>query len=93
MRKYDRYTDDFKKGIVALVKQGKTYAQVAKEYNVGMSAIGRWVRDATEVKTDDGQILTAAQIKKLQEEKFALQEENEILKKALVIFTPHSKRG
>ena len=93
MRKYDRYTDDFKKGIVALVKQGKTYAQVSKEYNVGIGTIGRWARDATEVKTDDGEILTAAQIKKLQEEKFALQEENEILKKALAIFTPHSKKG
>jgi len=93
MGKHENYTDDFKKGIVAQSRNGKSYAQIQKEFGVGISAISRWVREATEIKTDDGEVMTAAQVRQLQKEKFALQEENEILKKALAIFTPHSNKG
>ena len=92
MGKHETYTDDFKAGIVNLVKnKKKTYRQIQEEFGVGMSAIGRWVREAEQVKMDDGEVMTAAQVRQLQRDKFALQEENEILKKALAIFTPHSK--
>lgn len=85
------YTDEFKRGIVNQVKSGKTYRQVSSEFGVGLSAIGRWVKDAEEIKTDDNEIWTAEKIKQLQKEKLALAEENEILKKAIAIFTPNSK--
>ena len=92
MKKHERYTDDFKKGIVSQYKNGKTMRQISEEFGVGLSAIGRWIKEYAEVRIDDETILTAAQIKQLQREKLALQEENDILKKALAIFTPHSKR-
>ena len=85
------YTDEFKRGIVNQVKSGKTYRQVQSEFGVGISAIGRWVREAEEIRTDDNEIWTAEKIKQLQKEKLALAEENEILKKAIAIFTPNSK--
>ena len=46
-----------------------------------------------EVKTEDGTVMTAKQIKELQKRNALLEEENVILKKALAIFTPHSAKG
>jgi len=85
------YTDEFKRGIVNQVKSGKTYRQIREEFGVGLSATGRWVKEAEEIKTDDNEIWTAEKIKQLQKEKLALAEENEILKKAIAIFTPNSR--
>lgn len=42
------------------------------------------------LKTDDGEVLTAKQVKELQKRMAQLEEENQILKKAIAIFTPHS---
>jgi len=82
--------EDFKKSIVALYQNGKTQSQLSKEYGVSLSAIGKWIRLYSEVKTVDGDIMTAKQIKDLQRRNAQLEEENLILKKAIAIFTPHS---
>lgn len=84
------YDEDFKKSIVALYQNGKTQTQLAKEYGVSLSALGKWIRQYSEVKTIDGDIMTAKQIKELQKRMALLEEENIILKKAIAIFTPHS---
>ena len=85
------YDEDFKKSIVALYQNGKTQSQLSKKYGVSLSAIGKWIRLYSEVKTVDGDIMTAKQIKDLQRRNAQLEEENLILKKAIAIFTPHSK--
>ena len=41
---------------------------------------------------DDGEILTAKQVKALQKRLLQLEEENLILKKAIAIFTPPSNK-
>ena len=41
---------------------------------------------------DDGDIMTAKQVKDLQKKLAQLEEENLILKKAIAIFTPHSQK-
>ena len=84
------YDEDFKKSIVALYQNGKTQSQLSKEYGVSLSAIGKWIRLYSEVKTVDGDIMPAKQIKDLQRRNAQLEEENLILKKAIAIFTPHS---
>lgn len=84
------YDEDFKKSIVALYQNSKTQTQLAKEYGVSLSALGKWIRQYSEVKTIDGDIMTAKQIKELQKRMALLEEENIILKKAIVLFTPHS---
>ena len=45
------------------------------------------------MKTDDGEVITAKQVKELQKRNAALEEENLILKKAIAIFMPHSEKG
>ncbi len=72
----NHYDEDFKRTLVELYHNGKTQASLIKEY-------------AT-VKIDSGELLTAKQVKELQKRMAQLEEENQILKKAIAIFTPHS---
>ncbi len=87
------YDEDFKKSIVMLFQNGKTQSQISKEYGISLSAISRWVKLYNTVETDDGEILTAKQVKDLQKRLLQLEEENLILKKAIAIFTPNSNKG
>lgn len=88
----NKYTDDFKKSLVMLHQNGKSLAAICKEYEVSSSALNRWVKQYSEVKTENGDVLTMQQIKTLQKKLAALEEENIILKKAIAIFTPHSTK-
>ena len=87
-----KYTEEFKKTIVNLCQNGKTYSQIQKEYGVSSSALSNWVKKYSQVRIDDDTILSAQQIKILQKRNAELEEENIILKKAIAIFTPHSEK-
>lgn len=85
-----KYDDEFKKSLVSMYQNGKSQAQLAREYGVSASALSRWIKLFSEVKIDDQTVITAKQIKELQKRNAMLEEENLILKKAIAIFTPHS---
>ena len=87
-----KYDEDFKKSIVTLYENGKTQSELSREYGVSLSAISRWVRLYSKITTDDGEILTAKQVKALQKRLVQLEEENLILKKAIAIFTSLSNK-
>ena len=91
-RKYNQYTEEFKKSIVTLHQNGKSQSQLDREYGISFTAIKNWVKQYSEVKIDSDTILTARQIKELQKRNAQLEEENIILKKAIAIFTPHSNK-
>jgi transposase len=91
-RKYNQYTEEFKKSIVTLHQNGKSQSQLHREYGISFTAIKNWVKQYSEVKIDSDTILTARQIKELQKRNAQLEEENLILKKAIAIFTPHSNK-
>lgn len=84
------YDEDFKRTLVELYHNDKTQASLIKEYGVSQTALSRWVKQYSTVETDDGEVLTAKQVKELQKRMAQLEEENQILKKAIAIFTPHS---
>lgn len=86
-----KYDEDFKKSLVTLYQSGKTQSQLCREYGVSESALSRWIKQYSTVQTEDGEVLTVKQIKELQKRNAQLEEENLILKKAIAIFTPHSK--
>ena len=88
-----RYDEDFKRTLVELYHNGKTQTSLIKEYGVSQSALTKWIKQYSTVETDDGKILTANQVKELQKRMDQLEEENQILKKAIAIFTPHSSNG
>ena len=90
-KSYTRYDEEFKRTLVNLDQSGgKTQAALCKEYGVSQTALTRWIKQYSTVKTDDGEILTAKQVKELQKRNAQLEEELMILKKAIAIFTPHS---
>ena len=87
----NRYGEDFKRTLVNLYQSGgKSQSTLCKEYGVSATALGRWIKQYSTVETDDGQVLTAKQVKELQKRNAQLEEELIILKKAIAIFTPHS---
>ena len=47
------YDEDFKKSIVTLYQNGKTQTQLSKEYGVSLSALNKWIKMYSEVKTMD----------------------------------------
>ncbi|WP_243168001.1 IS3 family transposase [Anaerocolumna cellulosilytica] len=78
-----RYDEDFKRTLVNLYQSGgKTQAALCKEYGVSLTALTRWIKQYSTVKTDDGEVLTAKQVKDLQKRNAQLEEELLILKKA-----------
>ena len=85
-----RYDEDFKKSIVSLHENGRSFNSLSREYGVSVSSIAKWSRMYSTISTDEGEVFTAKQIKELQKRNALLEEENLILKKALAIFTPRS---
>ena len=75
-RKYNQYTEEFKKSIVTLHQNGKSQSQLHREYGISFTAIKNWVKQYSEVKIDSDTILTARQIKELQKRNAQLEEEN-----------------
>ena len=60
------YDEDFKRSIVSLYQNGKTQTQLSKDYGISLSTINKWVKQYSEIKTEDGDVFTAKQIKELQ---------------------------
>lgn len=86
-----RYDEEFKRTLVNLYQTGgKTQTALCKEYGVSQTALTRWIKQYSTVETDDGEVLTAKQVRELQKRNAQLEEELLILKKAIAIFTPHS---
>ena len=68
--------------ILQLVATGKPVAEISREYGIAEQTIYKW--NNTPVT---GSSLTPAQIKQMEKEMTRLRQENEILKKAMAIFT------
>lgn len=77
------YDEDFKRTLVELYHNDKTLASLIKEYGISQTVLSRWIKPYLTVKTDDGKVLTAKQVKVLQIRMAQLEEENQILKKRL----------
>ena len=76
---YTKYDEDFKRSLVSLHQNGKTQTQLCKEYGVSKSHLGKWIKQYSAALVDDGQVLTAKQVKEIQKRNAQLEEENLIL--------------
>ena len=86
-----RYDEEFKRTLVNLYQSGsKTQAALCREYGISPMSLNRWIKQYSTVETDDGEVLTAKQVKELQKRIAQQEEESLILKKVIAIFTPHS---
>ena len=85
-RKVRSYTQEYKSTIVDLFNSGKTYAELSDEYGVPKTTIRQWVNKATNTDNDNMPNENGVDIKAMQKRMAKLEQENEILKKALSIF-------
>lgn len=82
------YTDEFKKQIVALYKNGKGTSSLVREYGISASAVYKWVKenDTTgSFKTADNRTPEQNELIVLRKENHQLRMENDILKQAALI--------
>ena len=84
-----RYTEEFKRSLVSLYRNGKSQAQLCTEFGVSHSTLGKWVKFYSEDNSTSSEPISVSQFRSLQKQIARLEEENAILKKALAIFTPH----
>ena len=87
-----RQTEEFKKTIVELYEAGnKTKVELAREYGTSECNVRAWIKKYGKIKTSTGEITTNDEIIKMQKKMKEIETENEILKKALAIFSKQQK--
>jgi len=93
MRKRREYTEDFKRGAVALVtEQGYKPSQAARSLGIGDNLIRRWKREFEE-EASGAQLSSdeREELQRLRKEVRMLRMEKEILKKASAYFAKEMK--
>ena len=87
MAKKKVYDEDFKKMIVELYENTNPIAEIKREYGLAEASLYRWIKEYGKIKTANNETTTNHEIKRLKKELAQAREENEILKKAVAIFT------
>jgi transposase-like protein len=96
MRRVRKYTDEFKREALALLERsGKSMSQLERELEIGSGQLWRWRRQYKPVEAGAASVrlelndleVAKAEIRRLQRELAETQEEREILKKAINIFS------
>ena len=83
------YTEEFKKQMVDLYNAGKSRTEIAREYELTPSALDRWISRINKTgstKEKDNRSEAENELIALRKENARLKLENEILKKAALIF-------
>lgn len=86
-KNYKKYDEDFKKTLVALFESGKKLSELEREYGVNESTIRAWVNKYGTITTSSGEKTNNDEILKLKKKNKELEQEVEILKKVVAIFS------
>lgn len=86
-RQYKSYEEDFKKKVVKLYENGKGLSQLSREYSISKSTINSWIKKFKTITTSTGEKTNNNEILRLQKKNKELEQEVEILKKAVAIFS------
>jgi transposase len=81
-----KFNEDFKKMVVDLYRSGSLVKDLGSEYGVSEVTIYKWIKRYSPMDLENGTSVTPDDFTKLQKQIRRLQEENEILKKAMAIF-------
>jgi transposase len=82
------FTADFKLQMVKLYENGKSRADIAREYDITPSALDRWIKNHQETgsfKAEDNRSQEENELLELRKEVQRLRMENDILKQAALI--------
>ncbi|MBP5436812.1 MAG: transposase [Treponema sp.] len=83
------FTEEFKKRMVELYNAGKSRTEIVKEYGLTPSALDRWISRINRTgssREKDNRTAEENELIELRKENVRLRLENEILKKAALIF-------
>ena len=88
-KEYAKHDEEFKKMIVNLCEtsKDKTMSDIAREYGITRTSITNWRKKYGTIITSTGETTNNDEIIKLQKKKLELEQEVEILKKAVAIFS------
>lgn len=94
-RTHKPYPEEFKKKLVALVRQGRTPEELARQFEPPSQAIRNWVAQAErdEGKREGLTTTEREELQRLRRENERLREEREILKKAAAWFAQETEKG
>ena len=84
-REYKKYDPSFKADVVKQIRQGRSVRELSKTLGVSEGLLYKWKSQDKEKVQDE-----SSELKDLRKQLKSLQEENDILKKALRIFSQHS---
>ncbi|MBK3497071.1 transposase [Viridibacillus sp. YIM B01967] len=87
-RERKTYTPEFKLQIVQLYENGKSRADIAREYDITPSALDRWIKNHQETgsfSAKENRTEEEKELLRLRKENQRLKMENDILKQAALI--------
>lgn len=87
MKEAKRYDKVFKATIVELHKNGRSIAQLSREYGISKQSIASWIKLSQKVGKIEGEEISYKELLELRKKVKILEEDNDILKNALAIFT------
>lgn len=88
------YPEEFKRKLIALVREGRTPEELGRQFEPSAQAIRNWVAQAdreTGARQDGLTTTERNELQRLRRENERLREEREILKKAAAWFAQESK--
>ena len=88
-KEYTKHDEEFKKMIVNLCEtsKDKTMSDISREYGVSRTCITNWRKKSGTITTSTGEVTNNDEIIKLKKKNRELEQEVEILKKAVAIFS------
>lgn len=86
-QEHKSYDEDFKKTIVSLYESGKRKVDLTREYGISYTNIDNWIKKYGIIVTSTGEVTNNDEIIKLKKKLHEVELENEILKKAVAIFS------
>ena len=86
-QEHKSYDENYKKTIVNLYESGKRKSYLTREYGISYTNINNWIRKYGTIKTSTGEVTTNDEIIKLKKKNLELEQEVEILKNAVAIFS------
>ena len=94
-RTHKPYPEEFKKKLIALVRDGRTPQELSRQFEPSAQAIRNWIAqaDRDEGRRQDGLTTTEREeLQRLRREIERLREEREILKKAAAWFAAETEK-
>lgn len=88
-----RFDEDFRREVVRVAQtSGLTQRQVAADFGVGLSTLGKWmIKYGDQTGMSQAQLDQQKEIGRLRKENRLLKEEREVLKKAAIFFAAQKR--